>query len=193
MPSSGNRGRVKPVALEFSADLFRGNLREKDLDSISLNVIDQAHATRKLLFSGFVVLGVLDCGQALLKSADVGRIIGEGVIRKANPAGKILREKFRDCFIRKTEIGETFAICFADELVCLLHKTLPLLETLNFIDQLFGSIRVIAKNDHVRFGGGRPPAEVLGFIVMFLRLRKMPIDAIEVFAMAFLRMVPDQN
>ena len=39
----------------------------------------------------------------------------------------------------------------------------------------------------------RPPAKVLGFIVMFLRLRKMPIDAIEVFAMAFLRMVPDQN
>ena len=26
------------------------------------------------------------------------------------------------------------------------HKALPLLETLNFIDQLFGSIRVIAKN-----------------------------------------------
>jgi hypothetical protein len=63
---------VKPVALEFSADLFRGYLREEDLESISLNVIDQAHATRKFLFSGVVVLGVLDYGQALLKSADVG-------------------------------------------------------------------------------------------------------------------------
>ena len=46
---------MKPVALEFSADLFRGNLREKDLESISLDVIDEAHATRKLLFRGFVV------------------------------------------------------------------------------------------------------------------------------------------
>jgi hypothetical protein len=91
---------------------------------------------------------------------------------------------------RKTEIGETFAVRFADELVRPLHKALPLLETLNFIDQLFGSVRVIAKNDHVRFGGGRAPAEVLGSIVMFLRLRKMPIDAMEVFAMAFLRWCP---
>jgi hypothetical protein len=105
------------------------------------------------------VLGVLNCGQAFFKSADIGRIIGEDVIRKANPAGKILREKFRDCFIRKTEIGEAFAIRFADELVCLLHNALLLLETLNFIDQLFGSIRVIAKNGHVRFGGGRPSAK----------------------------------
>ena len=91
LPGSGSRGPVKPVALEFSADLFRGNLREKDLESISLDVIDQAHATRKLFFRGFVVLGVLDCGQALLKSADVGRIVGEGVIGKASSAGKILR------------------------------------------------------------------------------------------------------
>ena len=36
-------------------------------------------------------------------------------------------------------------------------------------------------------------AEVLGFIVMFLRLGEMLIDAGEVFAMAFLRMMPDQN
>ena len=91
LPGSGSRGPAKPVALEFSADLFRGNLREKDLESISLDVIDQAHATRKLFFRGFVVLGVLDCGQALLKSADVGRIVGEGVIGKANSAGEILR------------------------------------------------------------------------------------------------------
>jgi hypothetical protein len=44
LPSFGNRGPVKSVALEFSANLFRGNLKEKDLESISLNVIDQAHA-----------------------------------------------------------------------------------------------------------------------------------------------------
>ena len=91
LPSSGSGGPAKAVALEFSADLFRGNLREKDLETISLNVIDEAHATRKLLFRGFVVLGVLDCGQALLKSADVGRIVGEGVIGKASSAGEILR------------------------------------------------------------------------------------------------------
>jgi hypothetical protein len=35
-----------------------------------------------------------------------------------------------------------------------------------------------------KIGGGRPSAEVLGFIVKFLRLRKVPIDAIEIFAMA---------
>jgi hypothetical protein len=150
------------------------------LKAISLDVVDQAHAG-KLLFRGFVVLGVLNCGQAFFKSANVGRIIGVGqdVIRKAKPAGKILREEFRDCFVRKTQIGQAFAIRFADELVCPLHKALPLLETLNVIDQLFGSIRVIAKNDHVRFGGGRPPAAALGLIVMFLRLRKMPIEALK--------------
>ena len=36
-------------------------------------------------------------------------------------------------------------------------------------------------------------AKVIGFIVVFLRLGEMLIDAGEVFAMAFLRMVPDQN
>jgi hypothetical protein len=70
---------VKPVALEFSADPSRRNLREKDLETINPKVIDQAHATRKLLFSGFVVLDVLDCRQALLKSANVGRTVREGV------------------------------------------------------------------------------------------------------------------
>jgi hypothetical protein len=97
---------VKPVALEFSADHFRGNLREKDLEAISLNVIDQAHATRKLLFSGFVVLGVLDYGQALLKSADVGRIVRESVIGKASSVDEVLHEKFGDCFLREAKVGE---------------------------------------------------------------------------------------
>jgi hypothetical protein len=184
---------VKPVALEFSADPFRGNLREKDLESIRLNVTDQAHATRKLLFSGFVVLGVLDCGQALLKSANVGRIVREGVIGKASSAGEILREKFGDCFLREAKVGEAFAIRFADKMVCTLHHVLPFFEPFNFIDEFFSSIRVIAKNDHVGLGGGRSPAKVFGFIVMFLRLGEMLLDAVEIFAMAFLRMVPNQN
>ena len=118
LPGSDSRGPVKPVALEFSADHFRRNLREKDLETINLNVIDQAHATSKLLFSGFVVLDVLDCGQALLKSADVGRIVREGVIGKASSAGEILRKKFGDCFLREAKVSEAFAIGLADELVC---------------------------------------------------------------------------
>ena len=108
---------MKLVALEFSADPFRRNLGEKDLESISLNVIDQAHATRKLLFRGFVVLGVLDYGLALLKSANVGRIVCEGVIGKASSAGEILREKFGDCFLREAKVGEAFANRFADKII----------------------------------------------------------------------------
>jgi hypothetical protein len=79
LPSSGGRGPVKPVALEFSADPFRRNLGKKDLETINLNVIDQAHATRKLLFSGFVVLDVLDCGQALLKRVTLDRAARRGL------------------------------------------------------------------------------------------------------------------
>ena len=193
LPGAGSRGPAKPVAFEFSADLFRGNLREKDLESISLNVIDQARATRKLLFSGFAVLGVLDYGQALLKSADVGRIVREGVIGKASSAGEILREKFGDCFHREAKLGEASAIRFADKMVCALHHALTFFEPFDFIDELFSSIRVIAKNDQVGLGGDGSPAKVFGFIVMFLRLGEMLIDAGEVFAMAFFRRGPDQN
>jgi hypothetical protein len=109
LPSSGNWGPVKPVALEFSGDPIRRNLGEKDLETISFNVIDQAHATRKLLFGGLVMLGVLDYGPALLKSTDVGRIVREGVIGKASSAGEILRKKFGDCFLREAKVGEAFA------------------------------------------------------------------------------------
>jgi hypothetical protein len=184
---------VKPVALEFSADPFRRNLGGKDLETIGFNVIDQAHATRKLLFSGLVVLGVLDYGQALLKSADVGRIVREGVIRKASSAGEILRKKFGDCFLREAKVGEAFAIRFAEKMVCALHHALTFFEPFDFIDELFSGIRVIAKNDHVGLGGGRSPAKVFGFIVMFLRLGEMLIDALKVSPMAFLRMVLNQN
>ena len=83
-----------------------------------------------------------------------------------------------------------FAIRFANKMVCALHHALTFFEPFNFIDELFSSIRVIAKNDHVGLGGDRSPAKVIGFIVMFLRLGEMFIDAGEIFAMAFLRMVP---
>ena len=78
-------------------------------------------------------------------------------------------------------------------MVCALHHALTFFEPFNFIDELFSSIRVIAKNDHVGLGGGRSPAKVFGFIVMFLRLGEMLIDALKVSPMAFLRMMPDQN
>jgi hypothetical protein len=78
-------------------------------------------------------------------------------------------------------------------MICALHHALTFFEPFNFIDELFSSIRVIAKNDHVGLGGGRSPAKVFGFIVMFFRLGEMLIDAGEIFAMAFLRMVPYQN
>jgi hypothetical protein len=45
----------------------------------------------------------LDCGQAFLKSADVGRVVREGVIGEADPAGKICGEEFSDCFCGKTK------------------------------------------------------------------------------------------
>ena len=75
LPGSDSRGPMKPVALEFSADLFRGNVREKDLESISLDVIDEAHAISKPFHRGFVVLGVLDCGQTFLKSAESAELL----------------------------------------------------------------------------------------------------------------------
>ena len=55
MPLPGSRsGRpVKAVTLEFSADLFRGNIWEKDLKAIGLDVVDEAHATSELRFRGF--------------------------------------------------------------------------------------------------------------------------------------------
>jgi hypothetical protein len=85
----------------------------------------------------------------------LGRIVREGVIGKASSAGEILREKFGDCFLREAKVGEAFAIRFADKMVCPFHHALPLFETLDFIAQLFSSIRIIAKNDHVGFGGSR--------------------------------------
>jgi hypothetical protein len=67
LPSSRSGRPVKAVTLQFSADQFRGNLREKDLKAIGLDVIDEAHATSELLFRGFVVLGVLNCRQAFFQ------------------------------------------------------------------------------------------------------------------------------
>src|ERR1700730_2691025 len=90
-----------------------------------------------------------------LQAPDVGRIVGEGIIREATPAGEIFGEKFGDCFLRKTEIGEAFAIRLANELVCALHRALTLLEAFYLIDQLFRRVRVIAKDGPVGFDGRR--------------------------------------
>ena len=44
-----------------------------------------------------------------LKSADVCRIVGEGVIGEANSASVILAEESCDRFLRKAKIGEAFS------------------------------------------------------------------------------------
>jgi hypothetical protein len=107
------------------------------------------------------------CPRHFLKSADVGRIVGEGVIGEANSASVILAEESCDRFLRKAKIGEAFTIGLADELVCPLHHALTFFETLTFIDELFGCIGVTAKNDYVALGGGCSPAVALDFVVMF--------------------------
>src|SRR5260370_24833563 len=94
LPRSEGRGPAEAVALKFSPDYFRRDLREKDLKPIVLDVIDQAYSARILLFGGLGALGVLKIGQAFLKASDVGRIVCEGVIREADPAGKIRFEEF---------------------------------------------------------------------------------------------------
>jgi hypothetical protein len=96
-------------------------------------------------------------------------------------------------FPQRSQGRRGLAIRFADKLVCALHHALTFFEPFDFIDELFSSIWVIAKDDHVRLGGGRSPAKVCGFIVMFLRLGEMLIDALKVSRMAFLRMVTHQN
>ena len=50
LPRSEGRGPAEAVALKFSPDCFRRDLREKDLKPIVLDVIDQAYSARKLLF-----------------------------------------------------------------------------------------------------------------------------------------------
>ena len=80
----------------------------------------------------------------------------------------------------KAKIGESFAIGLADELICALHQTLPLLEPLDPIDQLFGCVGIIAEDGAVRFSGCGAPSIIFSFIVVFLGLRKMLIDALEV-------------
>src|SRR5260370_17297172 len=142
---------AEAVALNFSPDSFRRDLREKDLKPIVLDVIDQAYSVQKLLFGGLVALGLLENRQAFLKASDVGRIVGEGVIREADPAGKIRFEEFCDRFVGKAEVGEAVPVGLADEQICPLHYAMPLLKTLDFIDKLFGCVRVIIKDRAIRF------------------------------------------
>ena len=151
LPRSEGRGPAEAIALKFSADWLRGDLREKDLKAIVLNVIDQADSARKLLFGGLVALGLLENRQAFLKASNVGRIVGEGVIRETNPAGKIRFEEVCDRFVAKAEVGEAVAIGLADEQICPLHYALPLLKALDFIDEPLSCVRVIRKERPIRF------------------------------------------
>jgi hypothetical protein len=75
--------------------------------------------------------------------------VRESVIGKAGSAIEILREKFGNCFLREAKVGETFAIRFADKMICAFHHALTFSEPFDFIDELFSSIRVIAKDDHI--------------------------------------------
>jgi hypothetical protein len=93
----------------------------------------------------------LEIGQAFLKASDVGRIVCQCVIREANPTAAIGMEKLFDRLLGKAKIGESFAIGLADELICALHQTLPLLEPLDPIDQLFGCVGIVAEDGAVRF------------------------------------------
>src|ERR1700722_8902082 len=110
LPRSDTRRPAEAVALKFSPGCFRWDLSKKDLKGIVLNVIDQADSARKLLFGGLVALGLLENRQAFLKASNVGRIVGEGVIRETNPAGKIRFEEVCDRFVAKAEVGEAVAI-----------------------------------------------------------------------------------
>jgi hypothetical protein len=153
LPSSGSREPVITVPLEFAADLFQENLREKDLEPISLELSTRRTPPGNCSSVVSSSWAFWIAARRFLKSADVGRVVGEGVIGEANSASVILAEESCDRFLRKAKIGEAFAIGLADQLVCPLRHALTFFETLTFIDELFSSIRVIAKNDHVGLGG----------------------------------------
>jgi hypothetical protein len=91
LPRSEGRGPAEAIALKFSADWLRGDLREKDLKAIVLNVIDQADAAWKFLFGRHVALCLLEIGQAFLKASDVGRIVFQG----RNPESRLCRRNLR--------------------------------------------------------------------------------------------------
>src|SRR5258708_2435234 len=151
LPRSEGRGPAEAVALKFSAERFGGDLREKDLKPIVLDVIDQADSARKLLFRGLVALGLLENRQAFLKASNVSRIVGEDVIRETNPAGKIRFEEVCNRLVGKAEVGEAVAIGLADEQICPLHYALPVLKALDFIDELFSCVRIIRKDRPIGF------------------------------------------
>src|SRR6266436_3575227 len=124
LPRSEGRGPAEAVALKFSPDSFPRDLREKDLKPIVLDVIDQAYSVRKLLFGGLGALGVLKIGQAFLKASDVGRIVGEGVIRLWHRCAQIRSSfsrcrRLRACFIDSHRTGvKKQSFCLLTAMVC---------------------------------------------------------------------------
>ena len=58
---------------EFSPDRFCGDPREKDLEPIFLDVIDQTDSARKFLFGVFLDADLLEFGKPFFKASDFGR------------------------------------------------------------------------------------------------------------------------
>jgi hypothetical protein len=75
--------------------------------------------------------------------------------------------------------AQALAILFADELVCALHQALALLQALNFINQFFACVRVIAEDHPVCFDRGSSPSKIFGFVVMLPGLGEMLVDALQ--------------
>jgi len=100
------------------------------------------------------VLGVLDCDQALFKSADVSRIVGESVIWKANLPGVILAEE--SVIVSSEKPGSARPSRSALRIRWFaLHHALTFFEPFNFIDELFSSIRVIDNEHYTDAQGSR--------------------------------------
>ena len=112
--------------------------------------------------------------------------------KPALPA-KSCGEEFSDCFLGETKIREAFAIRFADKMICALHRALAFFEPFYLINQLFHGVRVVVKDGPVGFHGRSTSAKIFCCIVVLLCLGKVLIDALEVFAVPFFGMVPNQN
>jgi hypothetical protein len=84
-------------------------------------------------------------------ASDVGRIVGEGVIRETNPAGKIRFEEVCDRFVGKAEVGEAVAIGLADEQICPLHYALRFLRRSILSTSFSVCVRIIRKDRSIGF------------------------------------------
>jgi len=88
----------------------------------------------------------LNLSQALFESPDVAGIVGDRITGETGTASEIGHKKLVDDFTGETEVGQAFAIVFADQLIGALHETLALFEALDFVDQFLGRIRIIAED-----------------------------------------------